>query len=467
MPQSSLPVAVIGAGPVGLAAAAHLVSRGERPIVLEAGPTVGASIRQWAHVRTFSPWKYNVDAVAREMLEATGWQLEAPDEAPTGADLARDYLEPLAALPAIRAGLRLGARVTGITRSGYDKMRTPGREEAPFALRVAYARGREETVFARAVIDATGTYQTPNPLGASGMPAIGEEAAATRIFYGIPDVLDRDRARYAGKRVLVVGGGHSAFNALIDLSVLQQQAPGTTITWATRSGPAANMFGGGTADALPRRGALGLAMQELVDSGRVAWETGFPVTEVRQEGEAVTVLSGQLAIGPFDEIVCATGFRPDLSLTRELRVELDPTVEAPPLLAPLIDPNVHSCGTVPPHGERELAHPENGFYTVGMKSYGRAPTFLMLTGYEQVRSVVAQLVGDSEGARNVMLELPQTGVCSTGGSEDAVTEAASACCGPAPAAVVSIDQVDASAARNGTLAATTAEPVAVGSGCRA
>jgi hypothetical protein len=80
---------------------------------------------------------------------------------------------------------------------------------------------------------------------------------------------------------------------------------------------------------------------------------------------------------------------------------------------------VHSCGSVPPHGEAELRHPEAGFYVVGMKSYGRAPTFLMLTGYEQVRSVVAAIAGDMEAARNVELVLPATGVCSSNRSESA------------------------------------------------
>ena len=118
-------------------------------------------------------------------------------------------------------------------------------------------------------------------------------------------------------------------------------------------------------------------------------------------------------LGPCDEVIGATGFRPNLAITRELRLGLDTTTEAPTALAPLIDPNVRSCGTVPPHGADELKHPEPNFFTVGMKSYGRAPTFLTLTGYEQVRSVVAALVGDWAAARNVELVLPETGVCST------------------------------------------------------
>ena len=155
------------------------------------------------------------------------------------------------------------------------------------------------------------------------------------------------------------------------------------------------------------------------------------IARVSAAADGVVVESDAGArIGPVDEIVVATGFRPDLSLARELRLKLDPWLEAPEALAPLIDPNLHSCGTVYPHGAAELAHPETDFYVVGMKSYGRAPTFLLLTGYEQVRSVVCALVGDEEGARNVELVLPETGVCQTDlggasccGTTDGTTEA--------------------------------------------
>jgi hypothetical protein len=124
-------------------------------------------------------------------------------------------------------------------------------------------------------------------------------------------------------------------------------------------------------------------------------------------------------------LIVATGFRPDLSFLRELRIALDPALECPLALAPLIDPNEHSCGTVRPHGARELAQPEFGFYFAGMKSYGRAPTFLMRTGYEQVRSIMADIAGDRAAAERVDLVLPETGVCSlsTAASEP------SSCCG--------------------------------------
>ena len=125
-----------------------------------------------------------------------------------------------------------------------------------------------------------------------------------------------------------------------------------------------------------------------------------------------------------DELIVATGFRPELDFVRELRIRLDPAIECPVALAPLIDPNEHSCGTVRPHGARELAQDEPGFYFAGMKSYGRAPTFLMLTGYEQVRSIAADIAGDRAAAERVELVLPETGVCNRPLAPDA-----SNCCG--------------------------------------
>jgi thioredoxin reductase len=434
----SYPVAIIGAGPVGLAAAAHLVNRGERPVVLEAGPTVGAHIVAWGHVQVFSPWRFNVDEVSAKLLRANGWRDPDPDVLPTGTELVSQYLRPLAAIPELAPHIQLNSRVTQVTRSGYDKMKTPGRDKAPFALRVRDAGGHESTLLARAVIDASGTWSTPNPLGAEGIPADGEAAAANRIVYGIPAPLGTDRSRYAGRRVLVAGSGHSAFNVLLDLVALADVAPATAITWAIRRGDVGALYGGGSADALPARGELGIRLRSAVTNGRVKLVTSFKTAAVRcsDKGVSVTDVGGRV-LGPFDQIIAATGFRPDLGLTHELRLDLDPAVESPRVLAPLIDPNVHSCGTVPPHGVEELKHPECDFYIVGMKSYGRAPTFLMLTGYEQVRSVVAALVGDMEAARRVELTLPETGVCSSPASSQCGTEpaGASSCCGTEPVVV--------------------------------
>jgi glycine/D-amino acid oxidase-like deaminating enzyme len=411
--RAGLPVAVIGAGPVGLVAAAHLAARGERPLVLEAGGAVGASIRQWSHVRLFSPWKYLTEPVSRGMLQVAGWRMPDPEALPTGGELVQQLVEPLSALPRIAPHVRLGHRVLSVSRAGFDKTKTAGREDAPFEVVVQRADGRRERILARAVIDASGTWTMPNPLGASGVPADGEAEAADRIHYGIPDILNRHRSRYADRRTLVVGSGHSAFNALLDLAALKERAPATEIVWAVRRHDAGLMFGGGATDALAARGSLGTRMKNLVESGAVSLVTGFRAERLLQRERGLLAESADGTIVPMDEVVVATGFRPELGMLRELRLGLDEALEAPVRLAPLVDPNVHSCGTVYPHGYEELRHPERDFFVVGMKSYGRAPTFLLLTGYEQVRSIVCALTGDMEGARDVQLVLPETGVCST------------------------------------------------------
>jgi hypothetical protein len=430
-----LPVAVIGAGPVGLAAAAHLIARGMRVTVYEAGETVAANLHNWGHVRFFSPWRYSVDPAARALVAMHELLVPDDDTLPTGADLVAHYLAPLASIPEMAAVIETGARVTAVSRQGMDKVTSKDREARAFMLSIATAKGRRREL-ARAVIDASGTWSQPNPLGAHGLPAEGEVEFADRIAYGIPNVLGRDRSLYAGRRTLVVGAGHSAADVLLDLVTLAETAPGTTALWATRSTNLTRVFGGGLEDQLPARGELGADLKELVDSGRVTLASGIAITAVREADGLIVdgdTADGARSLGPVDRIVVATGQRPDLGLTRELRLELDPWLESPRALGPLIDPNVHSCGSVPPHGHRELAHPEPGFYTVGIKSYGRAPTFLLLTGYEQVRSVVAAIAGDVAAADDVQLILPETGVCSTRPITIEGVASAACCGGPAPA----------------------------------
>ncbi|OXS37389.1 flavoprotein [Streptomyces sp. XY006] len=435
--SSELPVVVIGAGPIGLAAAAHLTGRGLPVIVLEAGPAAGAAVREWAHVRLFSTWGELTDPAAEKLLAPAGWTRPDPATYPTGGDWAERYLQPLA--DALGDTVRTGARVTGVSRAGRDRVVDADREAQPFVVHVSHADGRQERLFARAVIDASGTWATPGPAGGSGLPALGEGAAAGRITYRVPDLRDPAvRARYAGRRTAVIGSGASAFTALAGLADLARAdgGSGTKAVWILRRPVSGATFGGGEADRLPARGALGLAAKAAVDEGHAEAVTGFRTEAIERDGDGPLVLvaeDGRRLTG-IDEVIVLTGFRPDLSFLSEIRLGLDERLQAPVALAPLIDPNQHSCGTVYPHGHRELAHPEQGIHLVGMKSYGRAPTFLAMTGYEQVRSVVAALAGDLESADRVELTLPATGVCGGSGLFDApeTDRNEDGCCAPAP-----------------------------------
>ena len=200
-------VAIIGAGPVGLAAAAHVLERGLRPIVLEAGPPRHA-VRQWGHVQLFSPWEYNIDRAAARLLAATGWNSPDPSSIRPAANWSRSISsrwQPDRAATHIHTS----SRVTAISRVGFDKLKTNGREAAPFEIRYQNGKG-PETLRADAVIDASGTWYSPNPAGANGIRCRRRESTTANVAYGMPDVLGRDRARYAGKTVAVLGSGHSA-----------------------------------------------------------------------------------------------------------------------------------------------------------------------------------------------------------------------------------------------------------------
>jgi thioredoxin reductase len=389
------PVVVVGAGPVGLAAAAELLERGLEPLVLERGSSAGAAVAQWQHVRLFSPWAELVAPAARCLLASRGWQEPAQDAYPTGGDWVEGYLRPLAA--ALGDRVRYDAEVVGVARQGRDRIVDAGRDETPVTVHVRARDGSVELITTRGVIDASGTWGSPNPLGGDGLPALGETAAAARINYRIPDLDDRDAlARYAGRHVAVVGSGHSALTVLVALTGLARDHPATRISWVLRRGAVDTVFGGGDDDQLPARGALGRRARQAATEGHVHIVRGFRTAAVEHNSDhTLTLVSvdGQ-RLDAVDEVVALTGFRPELSWLSEVRLGLDPVLQAPIALAPLIDPNIHSCGTVPPHGVNELAHPEPQVFLVGMKSYGRAPTFLARTGYEQVRSIAAELAGD-------------------------------------------------------------------------
>ncbi|MED4584916.1 NAD(P)-binding domain-containing protein [Brevibacillus choshinensis] len=429
-----LPVVIIGGGPVGLAAAAQLIDRGEPFVILEAGSQVGASVLEWGHVRMFSPWEYSMDKTAVTLLSKYEWVAPNLNDIPTGKDLVEKYMQPLADLPELAPFIHVNSKVISIGKKDIDKMKTKGRDQVPFVIN--YERnGQQQTLEARAVIDASGTWKHPNPVGSGGIVAKGESEASNRITYGIPDVYGKQRDRYAGKKVLVVGSGHSAINTILELNRLKNEVTSTEIVWALRKKSIQETYGGGDADQLPARGALGTSIKNLVENGRLTAYTPVQIQAISNQSDAL-VIQGRMNGEPFqldgvNEIITNTGSRPDTHFLREVRYQVDPAIECVPALADLIDPNIHSCGTVRPHGELELRQAEKDFYIVGMKSYGRAPTFLLATGYEQVRSVVAALVGDWDAAMRVELHLPETGVCSISNARLGLQEESS-CCTPTP-----------------------------------
>lgn len=403
-----LPVIIIGTGPIGLAAAAHLAHRNESLIVLEKSDSAGSSQRDWGHVRLFTPWKYNIDPVARMLLETTPWAHPDDDIYPTGYELRDSYLLPLARHPGIEPHIRYDHRVTGIARYGVG-ITEDRRMAAPFEVRCE-VNGRSETILGRAVIDASGTWGQPNSLLANGLPLPNAETLAPHIITGVPNVLVDQRQRYAGKRTLVVGGGHSAMNVVRDLVTLADAEPGTEVLWAIRRDQQ-NDDCGDDDSFLNERTLLRRDTRELVDTGRVQLHTGVRITDIALEDDGVRIESPGHEMPVVDQIVACTGFRPDLSIERELRTEVFSIFECIYNLAELIDPDRNACGTVPPHGVDRLRQPEPGFFVLGSKSYGRCGTFLMYTGYEQVRSVVAELCGD-ESANETVLQLPDRGLCS-------------------------------------------------------
>lgn len=427
MDVPELPVVVIGAGSQGLAAAAHLQERHQPVVVLEQGPGPATAVREWGHVRLFSEWDELIDPAARRLLETTGWSAPAPGH-PTGNEWVDAYLAPLAT--ALGGDVvRYRTRVTGVARTGRDLLVSSDRDAQPFTIHTIDEHDHETTLHARAVLDASGTWGTPNPAGAEGLPALGERALRRFISHQIPN--PADTSAHVGRHTVVVGSGASAFNALAVLARAADRDPDTRITWIMRRPVSTGSFGGGDGDQLPERGALGVRAKELVDSGVVQLLPGFRTRELRERGSQVELLADDgRTTEPADHVVVLTGFRPDLSFLSEIRLDLDPVLQAPRLLAAEVDPNLHSCGSVRATGAAELAQPENNFFLIGAKSYGRAPTFLALTGYEQVRSISAWLSGDPEAAAGVELVLPDTGVCGGAGLYDDPDTTAGGCCAP-------------------------------------
>ena len=378
---------IIGAGPAGLAAALGGIRRGLEVTVLERDE-VGSSLRRWGPTRFFSPLSMNLPPGATEILAD---RLPGSDALLTGPEFADTVLEPLASCEALLGRVLSKHRVVAVGRAGLTRLDFAGhpiRAERPFQLLVETPEG-ERTFEADAVIDASGTYGQPTAAGSGGIPATGERAlAAGRIIRDL-GALHARRSAFGGRIILLVGHGHSAAHAVAELADLAGQAAGTRVVWAVRSlnlRPCTEVAN----DPLPERQNVVAQANQLAlrSPGWLTMERKASVEAFNLESEnAVRArLSGGREVS-VDEIVALTGYRPDLSFLSELAIAIDPATEGPARLA-RAHSNVTDCLSVPSVRPEDLSSGEPGFYFAGAKSYGRARTFLLQTGYNQLETIL-------------------------------------------------------------------------------
>lgn len=389
-------VAILGAGPIGLEAALAAAARGLDFTVYEAASTVGGHVRRWAHVRTFTPWDMNVSERVRAAL---GDGAPAGAALPTGAELADELLEPVAALPALQGHIRLGTRVLAVGREGllkHEEIGSDTRAHQPFRLLLRGPDGSEAIEHADVVIDATGTYSNPNRLGDGGIPAVGEAAFDDRIGRFL-EPFAQNAAAWAGRTILLTGSGHSAQTAARELAAFARDAAGTRVVWALRRATAD--FGAVAGDPLPERAALNRDAASLAagasDAVRVV--AGVVTEALRADGDrvAITLRNGDAQEVTVDRVLALNGGVPDNSIYRQLQVHecyasLGPMKLAAALLADAGGGG--DCLAQGPHGPETLRNPEPGFFILGAKSYGRNSQFLLRIGWQQVDDVFGGLL---------------------------------------------------------------------------
>src|SRR5262245_20042150 len=371
-PERSMPatsrqsLAIVGAGPVGLEAAAHAVELGFDVHLFERGE-VGAHVIAWGHVRMFTPWRMNVGPASARLLANHGWSPPSPEECPTGVEMAERLLRPLAAAPELQSRIHPHAQVVQVARHGArksDLTGDPRRAEQPFRLLVRDQGGRENFVHAHAVIDATGTFGTPNAAGTGGIPARGELYLAPQMSYHPDDVLGMRRERHAGRTTLVIGGGSSAITTVAALARLAEEVPGTRAVWVTRS-EMPGFAGEAADDQLPARAALHAVGRRLqAGTPSVQWTGGCEVEGFeynsathRYRVHLVTAQGPQHAEA--DQVIVNCGYGPDTALHRELQIhECYASLAPMKLAAALAASDTSDCTKVPAQGADVLANPE-------------------------------------------------------------------------------------------------------------
>jgi cation diffusion facilitator CzcD-associated flavoprotein CzcO len=416
-------IAILGAGPTGLAAALEAAAGGYPFTVYEQAPAPAGNVRRWGHVRLFTPWAMNVSPGMRRELPALA-DLD-PEETPTGHELADRLLEPVAALPAIAPHLCLGTTVLSVGRQGLlkqEEISSPARAARPFRLLLGDAAGREWAAAADVVLDATGTWGFPNSLGDAGIPAPGERALAGEIRRDLPDIA-ADPADWAGRTVLLAGAGHSAQTVARELASLAWEAPGTRLVWVLRKTAAG--WGSPAADPLPGRAQLAAEAAALAGGSHPAVEArrGMVVEEIarpngqfrvvlrrRVEGRAAgandveSPASGargaaeEVEVVSADRVLALTGSVGDHGLYRQLQVHECYATCGPMKLSAALLGAGGDCLAQTTHGADTLVNPEPGFFILGSKSYGRHNSFLLRIGWEQVAEVFGLLAGATPAA---------------------------------------------------------------------
>jgi thioredoxin reductase len=378
-------VLVIGAGPMGIAAAIGAADRGADVTVLERGE-VGASLRTWGATRFFSPLHMNVSARMRELL---GDAMPDPDALLTGAEYADRVLLPLVDREPLRRRVHTGHGVVAVGRRGLtrtDYAGHPLRAERPFRILCE----NEATFEAEVVLDASGGLVLPRPMGVGGLPPLGESSLARRPMRTLGELSTRVE-ELRGKRVLVLGDGHSAANAIGFLAALADEAPSTRIVWVTRAAnrrPCEEVPN----DPLPERQAVvdfANAMAEKPPEFLRVERRAMIESVSQNNGHVEVKLTGGRSIDA-DAIAAFTGYRPDARFLSELTVETSPVTEGGGRLYRAIS-SITDCLAVPAVKPDDLQSGEPGFYFVGSRSYGRSNGFLLRTGLAQLETILESL----------------------------------------------------------------------------
>jgi 2-polyprenyl-6-methoxyphenol hydroxylase-like FAD-dependent oxidoreductase len=400
MPQNPPRIAILGAGPIGLEAALAAADRGLPFTVYDAAHRVAGHVRDWGHVRVFTPWDLNVSERMRGALARAGVEAPRGEELPTGDQMVERLYDPVAELPAIAPRIRLGTRVHAVGRDRllkHDEIGTGARAQHPFRVLVTGRDGEEKVERADVVLDCTGTYGNPNALGDGGIPAPGERSFEDRIERRLPRFED-EQQKWAGKTILLTGAGHSAQTAARELAQLAGHAFGTRVIWAVRS-PEPD-WGAVAGDPLPERAALNRDAEQLARGESPIEARLGRVTEALSgsgDGIAVTLRNGQTEEVVVDRILALNGGVGDFTLYRQLQVhECYATCGPMNLAAALMGASGGDCLEQESHGPDTLRNPEPGFFLLGAKSYGRNSQFLLRIGWSQVDDVFGLL--DAEPA---------------------------------------------------------------------